>query len=66
MDKFKVELEAKDWQSILNYLARAPYSEVAPLIARISQQLAASSPQEVPGNGSTNKSLGPSNPTPGP
>lgn len=57
MDKFKVELEVKDWQAVLNYLSRAPYIEVAPLIARISQQLA--QPPEATGNGQTIRSEAP-------
>lgn len=65
MDKFKVELEVKDWQAVLNYLSRAPYIEVAPLIARISQQLAATAPPEA-GNGSSIKSVGSTNTAPGP
>ena len=39
MAKLRVELEPGDWQAVLNYLATAPYREVAPLIGKLSEQL---------------------------
>jgi hypothetical protein len=35
----KVELDAQEWQAVVNHLARAPYSEVAGVIAKIIQQV---------------------------
>ena len=39
MAKLRVELEPNDWQTVLNYLAAAPYREVAALIGKLSEQL---------------------------
>ena len=48
MAGLRVELEPNDWQAVLNHLAAAPYREVAPLIARIADQLKPATP---PANG---------------
>jgi hypothetical protein len=34
----KIELSEQEWQLVINVLARAPYSEVAQVIANIARQ----------------------------
>ncbi len=35
----KVELTEEEWTRLLNFVAQAPYREVAPLIKRVMDQL---------------------------
>ena len=37
--KFKLELEAQDWQQVLSILGQGRFDQVAQLIGRISAQL---------------------------
>ena len=49
MAEITLKLEHTDVERMLNFLAAAPYREVAPLIQKIAQQLQPAAPP--PGNG---------------
>lgn len=49
MATFKVELEANEWQQVINLMVKYPYDQVAPLIGKMAPQL--QQPLPPPANG---------------